>query len=78
MRGKIFQILSVIYCCSKCKSVFKLHTNLSKVIYFFCFQLSKISSATLQAWLKSRGINVRSKDKKEELVSKVMKCLSET
>ncbi|KTG39672.1 hypothetical protein cypCar_00011600 [Cyprinus carpio] len=40
--------------------------------------LSKVSSATLQTWLKSRGINVRSKEKKEELVSKVMKCLSET
>ncbi|XP_026056654.1 uncharacterized protein C18orf63 homolog isoform X2 [Carassius auratus] len=40
-------------------------------------QLSKISSATLQTWLKSRGISVRSKDKKEVLVSKVMKCLSE-
>ncbi|XP_071438500.1 LOW QUALITY PROTEIN: uncharacterized protein C18orf63 homolog [Sinocyclocheilus grahami] len=37
-----------------------------------------LHSATLQAWLKSRRINVRSKDKKEELVSKVMKCLSET
>ncbi|XP_050953724.1 uncharacterized protein C18orf63 isoform X3 [Labeo rohita] len=40
-------------------------------------QHSKVNSVTLQAWLKSRGINVRSKDKKEELVSKVMRCLSE-
>ncbi|XP_059380246.1 uncharacterized protein C18orf63-like [Carassius carassius] len=47
-------------------------------VYATSNQLSKISSATLQAWLKSRGISVRSKDKKEELVSKVMKCLSET
>ncbi len=69
--GKCFQIL-------KRKSVFELHTNLSKDISVFCFQLSTISSATLQAWLRSRGINVRSKDKKEELVSKVMRCLSET
>ncbi|XP_051970693.1 uncharacterized protein C18orf63 isoform X2 [Xyrauchen texanus] len=35
-------------------------------------KLSKVNSATLQAWLKSRGFCVRSKDKKEELVSKVM------
>ncbi|ROI79374.1 hypothetical protein DPX16_7262 [Anabarilius grahami] len=41
-------------------------------------QLSKVNSSTLPAWLKSRGINVHSKDKKEELMSKVMKCLSET
>ncbi|XP_073686420.1 uncharacterized protein C18orf63 homolog [Garra rufa] len=46
-------------------------------VYATSNQLSKISSMNLQAWLKSRGINVRSKDKKEELVSKVMKCLSE-
>ncbi|XP_058621227.1 uncharacterized protein C18orf63-like isoform X1 [Onychostoma macrolepis] len=47
-------------------------------VYATSSQLSKVSSVALQAWLKSRGINVRSKDKKEELVSKVMKCLSET
>ncbi|CAB1349456.1 unnamed protein product, partial [Coregonus sp. 'balchen'] len=41
-------------------------------------QLSKINVATLQAWLKSRRVVVRSKDKKEELVSKVMRCLSES
>ncbi|KAA0704893.1 hypothetical protein E1301_Tti000792 [Triplophysa tibetana] len=41
-------------------------------------QLSKVNSVTLQAWLKSRGVSVHSKVKKEELVSKVMKCLSET
>ncbi|XP_021325933.3 uncharacterized protein C18orf63 homolog [Danio rerio] len=41
-------------------------------------QLSKINISTLHAWLKSRGINVRSKDKKEELVSRVMRSLSES
>ncbi|KAL1006782.1 hypothetical protein UPYG_G00077020 [Umbra pygmaea] len=41
-------------------------------------QLSKINAATLQAWLKRRGVAVRSKDRKEELVSKVMGCLSES
>ncbi|XP_035271564.1 uncharacterized protein C18orf63-like [Anguilla anguilla] len=40
-------------------------------------QLSKINAATLQAWLRGRGVPVRSKDKKEELVAKVMHCLSE-
>ncbi|XP_026800556.3 uncharacterized protein C18orf63 isoform X1 [Pangasianodon hypophthalmus] len=40
-------------------------------------QLAKINSATLQAWLKGQGITVRSKDKKEDLMSKVMQCLSE-
>ncbi|XP_043082912.1 uncharacterized protein C18orf63-like isoform X2 [Puntigrus tetrazona] len=47
-------------------------------LYAMSNQLSKISSVTLQAWLKGRGINVLSKDKKGELVSKVMKRLSET
>uniref|UniRef100_A0A8C7I884 DUF4708 domain-containing protein n=1 Tax=Oncorhynchus kisutch TaxID=8019 RepID=A0A8C7I884_ONCKI len=41
-------------------------------------QLSKINVTTLQAWLKSRGVVVRSKERKEELVSKVMRCLSES
>ncbi|XP_061096789.1 uncharacterized protein C18orf63-like [Conger conger] len=40
-------------------------------------QLSKINAATLQAWLRGRGVPVRSKDRKEELVAKVMHCLSE-
>ncbi|KAJ8010240.1 hypothetical protein DPEC_G00072950 [Dallia pectoralis] len=40
-------------------------------------QMSKINVATLQAWLKSRGVAVRAKDRKEELLSKVMACLSE-
>ncbi|KAK2869749.1 hypothetical protein Q8A67_024141 [Cirrhinus molitorella] len=56
----------------------RLKLNVQDVeVYATSNQLSKLSSVTLQAWLKSRGINVRSKDKKEELVSKVMKCLSE-
>lgn len=41
-------------------------------------QLSKVNSVTLQAWLKSQGVSMHSRIKKEELVSKVMKCLSET
>ncbi|KAG9276732.1 hypothetical protein AMEX_G9068 [Astyanax mexicanus] len=40
-------------------------------------QLAKISMANLQAWLKGRGVIVRAKEKKEELVSKVMQCLYE-
>ncbi|KAK3571717.1 hypothetical protein QTP86_017850 [Hemibagrus guttatus] len=40
-------------------------------------QLAKINGATLQAWLKGQGITVRSKDKKEDLMSKVMQSLSE-
>ncbi|KAK7118024.1 hypothetical protein R3I94_021762 [Phoxinus phoxinus] len=41
-------------------------------------QLSKVKVVTLQAWLKSRGISVSAKDKKDVLMSKVMQCLSET
>ncbi|MGH0162882.1 UNVERIFIED_CONTAM: hypothetical protein FKN15_043820 [Acipenser sinensis] len=40
-------------------------------------QLLKVNSITLQAWLKMRGISVKAKDKKEELVSKIMQCISE-
>ncbi|KAI4880138.1 hypothetical protein NFI96_020832 [Prochilodus magdalenae] len=40
-------------------------------------QLDKINVATLQAWLRGHGVTVRSKDKKEELVSRVMQCLCE-
>ncbi|XP_041102560.1 uncharacterized protein C18orf63-like [Polyodon spathula] len=40
-------------------------------------QLLKVNSVTLQAWLKMRGISVKAKDKKEELVSKIMQCISE-
>ncbi|XP_078543937.1 uncharacterized protein C18orf63 homolog isoform X2 [Lissotriton helveticus] len=40
-------------------------------------QLSKLNSATLQSWLKQRGISIRKRDKKEELVSKIMQFISE-
>uniref|UniRef100_A0A667ZFT8 Uncharacterized protein n=1 Tax=Myripristis murdjan TaxID=586833 RepID=A0A667ZFT8_9TELE len=40
-------------------------------------QLSKVNSATLLAWLKGRGVAVRAKDRKEELMLKVMGCLAE-
>ncbi|XP_066539722.1 uncharacterized protein C18orf63-like isoform X2 [Hoplias malabaricus] len=40
-------------------------------------QLAKINVATLQVWLRGQGVTVRSKDKKEELVSKVIQCLYE-
>ncbi|KAK1794878.1 hypothetical protein P4O66_010080 [Electrophorus voltai] len=40
-------------------------------------QLAKINVATLQAWLRGQGVTVRSKDKKEDLMSKVMQCLCE-
>nr|XP_015210130.1 PREDICTED: uncharacterized protein C18orf63 homolog isoform X1 [Lepisosteus oculatus]XP_015210131.1 PREDICTED: uncharacterized protein C18orf63 homolog isoform X1 [Lepisosteus oculatus] len=40
-------------------------------------QLSKLNSATLQAWLKMNGISVKSRDKKEELVSKVIQSICE-
>nr|XP_023655965.1 uncharacterized protein C18orf63 homolog isoform X2 [Paramormyrops kingsleyae]XP_023655966.1 uncharacterized protein C18orf63 homolog isoform X2 [Paramormyrops kingsleyae] len=41
-------------------------------------QLSKVNATTLQAWLKSRGIRVRSREKKEVLIAKVSCCLSES
>ncbi|XP_041670334.1 uncharacterized protein LOC121527441 [Cheilinus undulatus] len=40
-------------------------------------QLSKLSSATLLAWLKGRGVSVGAKHRKEELMLKVMGCLAE-
>ncbi|KAF7708927.1 uncharacterized protein C18orf63-like [Silurus meridionalis] len=40
-------------------------------------QLAKINVATLQAWLKGQGIPVCSKDKKGDLMSKVMHRLNE-
>ncbi|XP_078147648.1 uncharacterized protein C18orf63 homolog [Centroberyx gerrardi] len=40
-------------------------------------QLSKVNSATLLVWLKGRGVAVRAKDRKEELMLKVMGCLDE-
>ncbi|XP_028822743.1 uncharacterized protein C18orf63 homolog isoform X2 [Denticeps clupeoides] len=40
-------------------------------------QLGKVNMTTLQAWLRSRGVAVRTKEVKEELMSKVMRCLNE-
>ncbi|XP_029446737.1 uncharacterized protein C18orf63-like [Rhinatrema bivittatum] len=41
-------------------------------------QLSKLNNTTLQIWLKQHGIYVKSRDKKEELVSKIMQFISES
>ncbi|XP_067888772.1 uncharacterized protein C18orf63-like [Heterodontus francisci] len=38
-------------------------------------QLSKLNSVTLQSWLKCRGISVKKRDKKEQLVSKIMEFI---
>ncbi|XP_048451534.1 uncharacterized protein C18orf63 [Rhincodon typus] len=38
-------------------------------------QLSKLNSVTLQSWLKSRGVSVKTRDKKEHLVSKIMEFI---
>ncbi|XP_072890713.1 uncharacterized protein C18orf63 homolog [Hemitrygon akajei] len=38
-------------------------------------QLFKVNSATLQSWLKCRGVSVRTRDKKEQLVSKIMEFI---
>ncbi|XP_075441587.1 uncharacterized protein C18orf63 homolog isoform X2 [Ascaphus truei] len=40
-------------------------------------QLSKLNSATLQNWLKQRGVSVKTRDKKEELVTKIMQFINE-
>ncbi|KAM8823306.1 uncharacterized protein C18orf63 homolog isoform 1-T2 [Spinachia spinachia] len=40
-------------------------------------QLSRLSCASLLLWLKGRGVTVKSKDKKGELMLKVMGCLAE-
>ncbi|RVE59095.1 hypothetical protein OJAV_G00200800 [Oryzias javanicus] len=40
-------------------------------------QLSKLSSAALLQWLKQRGVPVSTKLRKEELIVKVMSCLTE-
>ncbi|XP_054748660.2 uncharacterized protein LOC129254234 [Lytechinus pictus] len=39
-------------------------------------QLSKVNSITLVAWLKEKGINVSSKDKKTDLMTKVMSFIN--
>ncbi|XP_067833333.1 uncharacterized protein C18orf63-like [Heptranchias perlo] len=38
-------------------------------------QLSKLNSITLQSWLKCRGVSVKTRDKKEQLVSKIMEFI---
>ncbi|GCC31264.1 hypothetical protein chiPu_0009721 [Chiloscyllium punctatum] len=38
-------------------------------------QLSKLNSVTLQSWLKSHGVSVKTRDKKEHLVSKIMEFI---
>ncbi|XP_069776339.1 uncharacterized protein C18orf63 homolog isoform X6 [Narcine bancroftii] len=38
-------------------------------------QLSKVNSITLQSWLKRRGVSVRTRDRKEQLVSKIMEFI---
>ncbi|XP_029955906.1 uncharacterized protein C18orf63 homolog [Salarias fasciatus] len=40
-------------------------------------QLSRLSSSSLSAWLKLRGVPVSAKLKKDELMLKVMSCLAE-
>ncbi|XP_023260376.1 flocculation protein FLO11-like [Seriola lalandi dorsalis] len=40
-------------------------------------QLSRLNSATLSSWLRGRGVLVGAKQKKEELMLKVMSCLAE-
>ncbi|KAL6097461.1 uncharacterized protein ACO6RY_13005 [Pungitius sinensis] len=40
-------------------------------------QLSRLSSASLLLWLKGRGVTIKPKDKKRELMLKVMSCLAE-
>ncbi|XP_042366786.1 putative protein TPRXL [Plectropomus leopardus] len=42
------------------------------------YQLSKLNSATLLAWLKGRGVRLSAKHRKEELMLKVMSCLAES
>ncbi|XP_078253954.1 uncharacterized protein C18orf63 homolog [Rhinoraja longicauda] len=38
-------------------------------------QLSKLNTVTLHSWLKCRGVCVRTRDKKEQLVSKIMEFI---
>jgi len=40
-----------------------------------CQQLTKVNAVTLIAWLKDRGVAVKSKDKKVDLVEKVLQTL---
>jgi len=41
-----------------------------------CGQLTKVNAVTLMAWLKERGVPCKSKDKKVDLVDKVLQTLS--
>nr|XP_033790193.1 uncharacterized protein C18orf63 homolog isoform X2 [Geotrypetes seraphini] len=41
-------------------------------------QLSKLNSVTLQYWLKQHGISVKTREKKEKLVSKIMQFIRES
>lgn len=38
-------------------------------------QLTKVNSVTLMAWLKERGVACKSRDKKVDLVDKVLQTL---
>ncbi|XP_032874760.1 uncharacterized protein C18orf63 homolog [Amblyraja radiata] len=38
-------------------------------------QLSKLNTVTLHSWLKCRGVSVKTRDKKEQLVSKIMEFI---
>ena len=38
-------------------------------------QLTKVNAVTLMSWLKNKGISCRSKDKKTDLVDKVLQAL---
>ncbi|XP_068593270.1 uncharacterized protein C18orf63 homolog isoform X2 [Cebidichthys violaceus] len=40
-------------------------------------QLSQVNSSTLLSWLKARGVLIRTKHRKEDLMLKVMGCLAE-
>lgn len=43
---------------------------------FMTFQLSKVNTITLIAWLKERGVTCKSRDKKTDLVQKVNTLLN--
>nr|XP_014340890.1 PREDICTED: uncharacterized protein C18orf63 homolog isoform X2 [Latimeria chalumnae] len=40
-------------------------------------QLARLNTATLQSWLKQHGVSVKARDKKEELVTKIIQFISE-
>ena len=49
---------------------------ISRVMILVCGQLTKVNAVTLAAWLKQRGVSCKSKDKKTDLVEKVLHTLS--